>query len=76
MNKLLTNLKENLKISLSGGWRYSAFPHATDPEIRLEFTKTCFYNGAIEFYKLPKDIGEIDSSMLFKRKLKEYLSFL
>lgn len=45
------------------------------PKIRLESTKLAFYyNGAIEFNKLPKDIREIDSFMLFKRKLKENLS--
>jgi hypothetical protein len=47
------------------------------PKIRLESTKLAFYyNGAIEFNKLPKDIREIDSFMLFKRKLKENLSSL
>ena len=35
------------------------------PKIRLESTKHAFYyNGAIEFNKLPKDIREIDSFML------------
>ncbi len=43
------------------------------PKIRLESTKHAFYyNGAIEFYKLPHDIRAIYSLMLFKRKLKEH----
>ena len=47
------------------------------PKIRLESTKCAFYyNRAIEFNKLPKDIREIDSFMLFKRKLKKNLRLL
>ena len=47
------------------------------PKIHLESTKHAFYyNGAIEFNKLPKDIREIGSFMLFKRELKGNLSLL
>lgn len=46
------------------------------PKIKLECTKCAFYyNGAIQFNKLPYDVRVvIDSFMLFKRALKEHFS--
>jgi hypothetical protein len=45
------------------------------PKIRLESTKSAFYyNGAIQFNKLPFDVRATDSFMQFKRALKEHFN--
>ena len=44
-------------------------------KIRLESTKSAFYyNGAIQFNKLPFDVRATDSFMQFKRALKEHFN--
>ena len=43
------------------------------PRIKLESTKKGFYYyGAVEFNKLPRDIRELRSIMLFKRALQQH----